>query len=304
MRSRLQTNLNFAVSVVFAGFILLSPEFGVATVETCTTAFSRLVRSAKVTEQDVLRLRREIKQPVKTIKNLAVSSETIRTIVKTHEGGAFALIAVEVETDQGLKFLKIYDDSKLRSSAYTQVIQNAMARKGMAPMIGGYLAPEQVKNLIARFPALAKSIALDERATSFGILMDPIDVVANISKHRTGAIPAEWTKTKLEKRVREFEDAMSDLRIIPAGDLQAAIDREGHFLLYDFDGYGHVTNGHQVFSTESQQGQRSYDDFMERTYRHDLEWAEQEPSDIFRIDGENRFNVRLSGLRNALGLPR
>lgn len=271
--------------------------------DVCALNFAKLGHAAEiaVTAEDRARLTKEISNAVYTLKSLERSSSEITSIAKSHRTGAFTSGAFEVETVRGPKFLKIYADTTVEQSAYTQVLQNALARKGMAPAIYGYLSHSEIQRLMARFPDLRK--ALEGDPTSFAVLMDRIEPIASVDKGKLqGTLPSTWTKERLKERVGEFEKVMSGLRIIPPLDIQAMIDRDGRFLLFDFDGYGHVTMDQKVFAYESPVGQMSHATFTRSYYGDDITWSKGDLMDRFRLDAKGAFHAELFKLRRILGL--
>lgn len=270
--------------------------------EFCAVNFAQLGRAVQttVTNEDRARLAIEIAQAIQTLKSLETSASEIKAVTKTHRTGAYTSGAFEVETSRGPKFLKIYASTPVEQSAYTHVVQNALARKGFAPTVSGYLSPSEVRRLISRIPSLQSELGDDP--TTFAVIMDRVEPVVSIGRGVEGKMPIEWTKERLRERVVEFEKAMSELRIIPPMDLQASIDKSGRFLLYDFDGYGYVTEDLKVFAYESPAGRMSHATFTRSYYGEDISWAAGTPMDRFRLDSNGIFRVELSKLRKYLGL--
>lgn len=263
----------------------------------CIEDFRTLASQTVVSPENRSRFQREIKSASRTLRSLQVSADSIQHVVSAEEGASFASAVAVVDTPSGKKFLKVWESSSPASMAHTIAIQNALARQGMAPMVTGYLPPKELKQVFKNFPEL--KMALNGRPYRFGVLMDHIEIQTEIGLRTR--VPSSWTAEMLEKRVREFEQAMEALRIVPAMDLQAAIDRSGHLVLYDFDGYGHVTEDHRVYSTV-RAGTVSFREFMDVLYKENIELQARTETDRFQIDRNGKFRVELKRLRRDLGI--
>ncbi|MGE0761687.1 MAG: hypothetical protein AB7N80_00270 [Bdellovibrionales bacterium] len=233
----------------------------------------------------------KINNSVATIKDLEIGHAEVIKVDRKLGEGAFSSLVAKVETGQGVKALKIYEDTKLQDIAPTFVIQNALAKKHMAPAITGFLSANEVAILIQRNPQMKNM--LEGRPAGFGILMDYVE--PNID-------PPRGTP-ELEAQISEIESEMSRLRVVPAIDLDFVIDENNKLVLIDFDCYYHVAPNGTVFGLKTSRQKMSIKYLLKNSeYQYRIDNFGLDNLDWFYIDGTGNYSVRLSRTRKQIGL--
>jgi hypothetical protein len=229
-------------------------------------------------------------------KDLKLKSESILEVQsRLHTGGAFASGILRVRTKDGIFALKILQEGNpLREFAPSILIQNELARRGLAPRVQGVLNSVSVSRLLEKIPS-TRSLFQDPEV-SFGILMDEVPIVSHLTAGGTDFIPKSWTQARLEQKIREIEDALSELRIPEPEDLQLVFTRDDRLLLLDFDTYFHFTKDGYVIGP-----------FLGGAVSISRYLSDQKPSSFH--NGETTLlrngdlKVRLQRIRSRLGLP-
>lgn len=266
-----------------------------------TNVFAALSQAARERSENLKQLDLEIQSAAKVIHAMKIDKNSVLDFVQAHEGGAFASGAVDIQTPDGVRFLKIYEDSALKEMAPSLVIQNAMARAGIAPAIVGYLPPKEVRAILRAHPEI--KVSLEGRPSGFGVLMESLEIIEEVGRTTKDRIPKGWTPERLEARVSEIEKQMQNLRIIPPQDLQAAFLKDGRLMLYDFDVYLHVTGDGYVVNHEFGGGLVQLGRYLaSEEYQDIIRISRSAPRDRLVIDPDGKFRVRLSRFRSNLGL--
>lgn len=239
----------------------------------------------------------EIVQSDVAIKDLKLKSESILEVQsRLHTGGAFASGILRVRTKDGIFVLKVLQDGNpLREFAPSILIQNELARRGLAPKVQGDLNSVSVSRLLEKMPSTRAMFQDPE--VSFGILMDEVPIVAHVTAGGVDFIPKSWTRERLEERIREIEDALSELRIPEPEDLQLVFTRDDRLLLLDFDTYFHFKKDGFVIGP-----------FLGGAVSISRYLSDQNPSS-FRsgetaLQANGALKVRLQRIRRRLGLSR
>lgn len=240
-----------------------------------------------------LNFEKQLRNSYAEIKKLEVSYKAVTKVGPRLGDGAFASLVVRVNTDQGVKALKIYEYSSLRRVAATLVIQNALAKINRAPAITGYLSSKEIAKLIKEHPQI--HAMLRGRSAKIGVLMDYVEGGQNPYVSGLGT-----TTPYAEAQILEIESEMSRLRILPALDLQFVIDRSGRMILIDFDGYDAVDSGGTVYGLGHEK--RAIEDFLFESEYEERFGFGLDNLDWFYIDESGNYFARLSRTRGKFGL--
>ncbi len=273
----------FVLNIFYSAVGHTGPSVGVR----CTGVYAST--SLSQFETDILRSQ-------EAIKNLKLKSENIKSVYgRLHTGGVFAAGILRVQTTNGNFVLKVLQEGNpLSEFAPSIVIQNELARRGLAPQVHGVLNSVSISKLLEKIPS-TRSL-LQEQDVSFGVLMDEIPIVSHITAGHVDFIPKTWSKERLEQRIREIENALSELRIPGPEDLQLVFTRDDRLLLLDFDTYFHFTKNGLVigpFLGGAVSISRYISDYQPVSFR--------DGETTIQTNGELR--VRLQRIRGKLGLP-
>lgn len=208
------------------------------------------------------RFETDIVDAMSAAKRLRISADEIINIEgRLGTGGAYASAILKVRTLQGEFALKVYSESYVvRELAPSIVIQNALAKKGLAPAVHGILSAKEVRKLINKFPQSQKLI--QDPDVAFAVLMDRVDVISHVSEGSVDYIPEGWSREKINQRISLMESAFSELRLAIPEDLQMVFDRHGNLLLLDFDTYAHLSKNGHAYGQFSADGERTNEDYM------------------------------------------
>lgn len=223
------------------------------------------------------------------------ASDILDISSRVHTGGAYASAILKVRTAQGPFVLKVFSEGYVvRELAPSVVIQNALAERGLAPAVRGILSSKETQALLEKFPQTQKLI--QDSDSSFAVLMDPLEVVSQVTPGHVDFIPAHWTKEKLSARIAEMEKAFADLRLAIPEDLQLVFDRQGRLFLLDFDTYAHMGKDGRAYGQFSSDGSMSIPEYLKTVM------TERNQSGQFRIKPDGSILVYFKHLRQRLGL--
>ncbi len=254
--------------------------------------------SLKLTDTKDVQFLYNLINPIEIIEKLDIHASEIETVLETiSTAGAFAPMVVKVRVkNQGIKVLKIYDYdsiSIIENFRNSIVIQNALAESGFAPKVTGLLSESEMSLLRTNFPHLEfGNKDLQKNLPSFGMLMDFVQ-----KGSFTSYAPS------LEKQVKDLENELSRLRILPY-DLEYLINSSGILQLIDIDLFSYISRDGKI-NHELYTDQESITilDFLELLdYPSRIEFQGFNNTNHFIILEDGTYLVKLSELRAELGL--